>query len=71
MLDLDHSRYTLQLSLYAIPLENLGYNVVARRLIWVKPDGTYEKVKIDDVADRLREALDIPSASLIISENIL
>jgi hypothetical protein len=71
MLDMSHSYYTLQLSLYAIPLQNLGYKVVARRLIWVKPDGNYDNVKIIDVADRLREALDIPNAKTIISENIL
>jgi hypothetical protein len=60
MLDQNVSYYTLQLSLYAIPLQNIGYKVIGRRLIWVKPDGTYEKVKIDSVSDRLREALNIP-----------
>ena len=65
------SYYTLQLSLYAIPLQNIGMDVVARRLIWVKPDGTYESVKIDDVSNRVRDALDIPSSEIIIKENIL
>ena len=46
-------------------------DVVARRLIWVKPDGTYENVRIKDVSDRIREALDIPTAQKIIEENIL
>jgi hypothetical protein len=71
MLDMNASYYTLQLSLYAIPLQNIGMGVVARRLIWVKPDGTYESVKIDDVSNRVREALDIPSSEIIIKENIL
>ena len=71
MLDMSASYYTLQLGLYQIPLENLGYNVVARRLIWVKPDGTYDNVRIQDVSDRVREALDIPTALTIIQENIL
>lgn len=71
MLDMNASYYTLQLSLYQIPLENLGYNVVGRRLIWVKPDGNYESVKISGMSDRVREALDIPSAEKIIKENIL
>ena len=71
MLDMNASYYTLQLSLYAIPLQNIGYKVVARRLIWVKPDGTYQSIKIDDVAERLRENLQIPSAEEIMSKNIL
>ena len=71
LLDMNASYYTLQLSLYAIPLQNIGMDVVARRLIWVKPDGTYESVKIDDVSNRVRDALDIPSAEIIIKENIL
>ena len=71
MLDMSESYYTLQLSLYAIPLQNIGMDVVARRLIWVKPDGTYEGIRIKDVSNRMREALDIPSAETIINENIL
>lgn len=70
MLDQNASYYTLQLSLYAIPLQNLGMNVIGRRLVWVRPDGNYEKVKIENVSDRLREALNIPEASKIIKENI-
>lgn len=65
MLDQNASYYTLQLSLYAIPLQNLGMNIVGRRLIWVRPDSTYEKINIDDVSDRLRETLHIPSAEKI------
>ena len=71
MLDMSESYYTLQLGCYQIPLENLGFNVIARRLIWVKPDGTYESIRIKDISDRVREALDIPTAQKIIEENIL
>ena len=71
MLDMSYSFYTLQLSLYAIPLQNINYKVVARRLIWVKPDGTYDSIKVNNVAERLREVLQIPSAEEIISKNIL
>ena len=71
MLDQNASYYTLQLSLYAIPLQNLGMKVIGRRLIWVKPDGSYEKVKIDSVSDRLRDALNIPSSKEIIEKGIL
>ena len=71
MLDMSHSYYTLQLGCYQIPLENLGYKIVGRRLIWVKPDGTYDSVKVPEISDRVREALDIPSAVKIINENLL
>lgn len=70
MLDQNASYYTLQLSLYEIPLNNLGYKVVGRRLIWVRPDGTYEKISIPSVSERLRETLDIPSAEEIIEKGI-
>lgn len=71
MLDQAASYYTLQLSLYEIPLKNLGFRVVARRLIWVKPDGNYEKINIPSVSNRLREALNIPSSDYIIEKKIL
>ena len=71
LLDRNESYYTLQLSLYQIPMENIGYKVLGRRLIWVKPDGSYEKIKLLDLTKRIREALDIPSAEEIIEKNIL
>ena len=71
MLDQNVSYYTLQLSLYQIPLENLGYKVIGRRLIWVRPDGNYEKIKLESVSDRLRQALNIPSSKEIIENEIL
>ena len=71
LLDQNESYYRLQLGLYQIPLENLGYKVVARRLIWLRPDGIYEKIKIPLITDRLRDALDIPSSREIIEKNLL
>jgi len=71
MLDQNVSYYTLQLGCYQVPLENLGYNVIGRRLIWVRPDGTYEKVKIESIANRIRQALNIPSSKKIIEEGLL
>ena len=71
MLDMSYSYYTIQLGCYQIPLENLGMKIVGRRLIWLKPDGNYESIKINGISNRVREALDIPSAETIIKENIL
>ena len=71
LLDQNESYYTLQLSLYEIPMQNLGFNVIGRRLIWLRPDGSYEKIKLPEMTDRLRQALYIPSAEEIISKKIL
>lgn len=51
------SEYTLQLSAYQIPLEDIGLKVIGRRLIWLKDDGTYEKIPLIDVSSTLRNVL--------------
>ena len=51
------SYYTCQLSCYQIPLEDIGLKVIARRIVWLKDDGTYELVPLQDVTDRLRLVL--------------
>ena len=45
--------YTIQLSLYSLMLMNLGYKVIDRRLIWLKEDGSYEKIALPDITERL------------------
>lgn len=47
------SHYMIQQGLYSMMLENLGYDVIDRRLIWLKEDGTYEKVKLPYIKDML------------------
>ena len=49
------SHYVCQLSAYQIPLEDLGLKVLARRIVWLKPDGTYEQINVPDVTKRLRK----------------
>ena len=51
------SNYTLQLSLYQLALMQLGLKVVDRKLIWLKDDGTYEKIQTKDVTKELIEVL--------------
>ena len=51
------SYYTLQLSAYQLPLEDIGLKVIGRRIIWLKDNGTYELIPIIDVTKRLREVL--------------
>jgi len=57
MVNQNLSIYTLQLSAYQIPLEDIGLKVLGRRIIWLKPDGTYEKIPVPDVTKTLREIL--------------
>ena len=51
------SSYKLQLSAYQLPLEDIGLKVIGRRIIWLKDDGDYELIPIDDYTGKLREVL--------------
>ena len=57
MIEEDLSLYTIQLSLYALMLEDIGLPVVERRIVWLKPDGTYQMIPVDDVSEKLRAIL--------------
>lgn len=57
MYDEPKSLYTLQLSAYSLVLEQLGYKMAYRILIWLKEDCTYDKVPVDDVTETLRRIL--------------
>lgn len=52
-----YGAYTLQLSAYQMPLEDIGLKVIARRIVWLKEDGTYELIPLKDVTKQLREVL--------------
>lgn len=49
------SHYMIQQGLYSMMLENLGYNVISRKLVHLKDDGTYEKVKLPYIKEQLIE----------------
>lgn len=49
----DLSFYTIQLSLYALMLEDIGIPIISRRIVWLK-DGEYEIVPVEDVSEKLR-----------------
>ena len=53
----DVSLYTIQLSLYAIMLEDIGYKVIDRRLVWLTNEGEYQIVPVPDVTERLRNCI--------------
>ena len=56
-IDQAKSVYTIQLSLYQLGIEQTGYEVVDRKLLWLKDDGEYEKVDVPDVREALKSAL--------------
>lgn len=49
--------YTLQLSCYQIPLEDIGLKVLGRKLIHLLPNGEYKKVDLQDVTKTIRQNL--------------
>lgn len=53
MTEEDLSLYTIQLSLYAAMLEDIGIPVISRRIVWLK-DGEYQIIPVENVSERLR-----------------
>jgi CBS domain containing-hemolysin-like protein len=47
LLDMPLSTYKLQLSLYENALYKIGLKVIGRRLLWLKPNGEYEKINLE------------------------
>lgn len=52
-----YHHYIIQLNLYQLGLMQLGLKIVDRCLIWLKDDGTYEKIKVPNITDKLLEIL--------------
>lgn len=59
LLDTPYNKYQLQLSMYQLLFEQIGFEVESRRIIWLKPDGTYEIYKTEDYTYDLLEELTI------------
>lgn len=53
LLDCPLSIYKAQLSLYQNCLEHIGIKVIARRIMWLLPDGTYQKIPLEDYSKRI------------------
>lgn len=51
------SEYILQLNTYAVPLEDLGLKIIAKRVVWVKDDKTYEIIPLPNETNRIRKLL--------------
>lgn len=57
LLDTPYNHYQLQLSLYQILLENHGYNVSDRVILWVHADGKKDIYHLEDFTEMIKEAL--------------
>ena len=57
MIEQDLSLYTIQLSLYALMLEDIGLPVIARRIVWLTNEGKYQMIPVPDVSHLLRAVL--------------
>lgn len=57
MIDQSLSKYTIQLSAYQLGIMQLGYEIIDRKIIWLKDDGTYEKISVKDVTKELVDVL--------------
>lgn len=57
MIDEPLSLYSLQLGLYQMGLQQLGYDITTKMLVWLREDGVYNKFGVPDVTDKLIEAL--------------
>lgn len=57
LLDMPLSVYKLQLSLYENALTKIGMKVVGRRILWLKPDCSYEKIPLESYRERIDNEL--------------
>lgn len=57
MLDMPKSIYTLQLNAYQMALEKIGLKVVRRQLFWLRPNGEYQKISLENITSKLDKAL--------------
>lgn len=57
LLESPHSKYQIQLSYYQILLEQLGYKVSKRIIVFLKEDGNYEMYFTDDYTQVLEDLL--------------
>lgn len=57
LLDCPFNKYQLQLSYYQILIEQAGFTVEGRKLIWLRKDGNYDMYDLVDYTETLRKEL--------------
>ena len=53
LIDENTSHYTLQLSTYQLGIQQLGYKITDRKLLWLTEEADYYKIDVPDVTDRI------------------
>lgn len=53
----DYGLYIIQLNLYALMLEDIGLPVIAKKIVWLKEDGTYQIVDVPNIIEIIRNVL--------------
>ena len=49
--------YNIQLNAYAVCLEDINLNVIGKKIIWLKDDGSYEIVEVGNEENKIREII--------------
>lgn len=57
LLDCPYNKYQLQLSFYQILLEEIGYEVESRIIVWLLPDGSYLTYNTEDLTELIRKEI--------------
>jgi hypothetical protein len=58
LLDMPFNHYKIQFSLYQLLLEEKGFEVEDRVLVWLLPDGEYKLYQMTDYSKKLKTYLD-------------
>lgn len=53
--DMPYSKYEIQLSFYQLLFEQTGFEVENRIIVWLKPDGSYEKYFTRDLRENIQQ----------------
>ena len=57
LIDEPLGHYAIQLNLYAMALEQLGLEMTHKIIVWLKEDGTYEKIPVDNLIPTLKDVI--------------
>jgi|SRR6187402_638951 len=57
LIDSPYNKYQIQLSLYQLLFEQCGFKVESRRIVWLKPDGSFEMYKTKNLVSRVKKEL--------------
>ena len=53
LIDEPLSHYRVQMSMYQVMLESIGLKICDRFIVWLKDDGSYEKIYVEKIDDKV------------------